>query len=96
MHLRKTVRMTSLPRLPLPAATWFAVELARTMLGRNELLAPTPAIRSQHDLLAFSERCADAIASQWGEERAERFRAQVHGAMQRRQVPQPELVDDWD
>jgi hypothetical protein len=86
--------MTPPPRLPLPAATWFAVELARVMLGKNELLADASSIRSQHDLLAFSERCADAIARHCGEERAERFRAQVHGALQRRQAREPEQADE--
>jgi hypothetical protein len=82
-------------RMPLPAATWYATELAAVMLNGegDDLLAATREIQTRTMLLDWCDRCAAAIAARTDRERAEGFRDKVQAALRRR-LPGVTVLDD--
>jgi hypothetical protein len=76
-------------RMPLPAATWYAVKLASIMLGREDqaLLDASLGIETRAALLDWSERCAEVIANECGRERADLFWDRICAALRTREAP---------
>jgi hypothetical protein len=71
--------------MPLPAATWYATELASVVLNGQgeELLVAARDIHTRTMLLDWCDRCAAEIANRAGSDRAESFRNKVHAALRR-------------
>lgn len=82
-------------RVPMQAATWYAVELACVMLGRDEpaLRAAAREVDSSEALLDWCERCAETIARECGQERADLFFDKIFSATRARE---PVLPDEED
>jgi hypothetical protein len=72
-------------RMPLPAATWYATELAAVILDGQgeEILSAARNIHTRTMLLDWCDRCVAAIATRADSERAEGFRNKVHAALRR-------------
>ncbi|CAG1017329.1 hypothetical protein BURC_01974 [Burkholderiaceae bacterium] len=82
-------------RLPLQSATWYAVELACVMLARDDpaLRAAARDIDSSAALLDWCERCAETIARECGQERADLFFDKIFSTTRARE---PVMPDDED
>jgi hypothetical protein len=82
-------------RVPRQAATWYAVELACVMLARDDaaLRAAAREVDSSEALLDWCERCAETIARECGQERADLFFDKIFSATRARE---PVLPDEED